>query len=44
MNMLFIKHFYVGCMVSEIQRVSVFVHCPTDSVRIRLLSPNYINK
>ena len=26
--MLFIKHFYVGFMVSEIPRVSVFWHCP----------------
>ena len=28
MNMLFIKHFVVGFMVSEIPRVSVFGHCP----------------
>ena len=28
MNILFIKHF-VGCMVSEIHRVSVFGYCPT---------------
>ena len=26
--MLFIKHFFVGSMVSEIPRVSVFGHCP----------------
>ena len=39
MNMLFIKHFVVGFMVSEIPRVSVFGHYPTDSVRIQLLSP-----
>ena len=28
MNILFIKHFYVGFMVSKIPRVSVFGHCP----------------
>ena len=28
MNILFIKHFFVGFMVSEIQRVSLFGHCP----------------
>ena len=28
MNILYIKHFFVGFMVSEIQRVSVFGHCP----------------
>ena len=28
MTMLFIKHFFVGFMVSEIARVSVFGHCP----------------
>ena len=28
MNILFIKHFFVGCMVYEIPRVSVFRHCP----------------
>ena len=27
MNILLIKHFLVGCMVSEIPRVSVFGHC-----------------
>ena len=27
MNILFIKHFVVGCMVSEIPRVSVLGHC-----------------
>ena len=39
MNILFITHFFVGFMVSEIPRVSVFGHW-----RIRLLSPtlNYI--
>ena len=34
MNILFIKHFFVGFMVSDIPRVSVF-----GPVRIRLLSP-----
>ena len=28
MNMLFIKHFFVGFMVSEIPRVSVFGYFP----------------
>ena len=28
MNILFIKHFFVGFMVSEIQKVSVFGYCP----------------
>ena len=28
MNIVFIKHVFVGCMVSEISRVSVFGHCP----------------
>ena len=28
MNILFIKHFFIGCMVYEIPRVSVFGHCP----------------
>ena len=28
MNILFIKHFFIGFMVSEIPRVSVFWHCP----------------
>ena len=28
MNILLIKHFFVGFMVSEIPRVSVFGHCP----------------
>ena len=30
MNILFIKHFFVGFMVSEIPRVSVFGHCPSS--------------
>ena len=28
MNIVFVKHFFVGCMVSEVPRVSVFGHCP----------------
>ena len=28
MNILFIKQFFVGFMVSEIPRVSLFGHCP----------------
>ena len=28
MNILVIKHFFVGFVVSEIPRVSVFGHCP----------------
>ena len=28
MNIFFIKHFFVGFMVSEISRISVFGHCP----------------
>ena len=28
MNILFIKHLFVGFMVSEIPIVSVFGHCP----------------
>ena len=28
MNILFIKYFFVGFMVSELLRVSVFGHCP----------------
>ena len=28
MNILFIKHFVVGFVVSEIPKVSVFGHCP----------------
>ena len=35
MNILFIKHFLVGCIVSEIPRVSVFGYFP-------LLRYNYI--
>ena len=43
MNILLITHLFVGFMVSEIPRVSVFGHCPySGTVRIRLLSPTYI--
>ena len=28
MNFVFIKHFFVGVIVSEIPRVSVFGYCP----------------
>ena len=28
MNILFIKHFFLGFIVYEIPRVSVFGHCP----------------
>ena len=28
MNILFIKHFVVGFVLSEIPRVTVFGHCP----------------
>ena len=28
MNILLLKHFIVGFMVSQIPRVSVFEHCP----------------
>ena len=31
MNMLFIKHFFVGFMVSELPRVSVFGYFPLDT-------------
>ena len=27
MNILFIKHFFIGCMVYDIPIVSVFGHC-----------------
>ena len=40
MNILFIKHIFVGFMVSEIPRVSVFGHCPY-SVTFPYI--NYIN-
>ena len=28
MNMLFIQHFFVGCIVTEIPRVSLYGHYP----------------
>ena len=33
MNILLIKHFIVGFIVSEIPRVSVFGHCPTNDIK-----------
>ena len=36
MNILFIKHFFVGFMVYEIPRVSVFGYFPLDYVIIIL--------
>ena len=39
MNILLIQYFFLGFVVSEIPRVYVFGKCPTDTVRIRLLSP-----
>ena len=30
MNILFHKHFVVGCMVYDIPRVSIFGHCPNS--------------
>ena len=42
MNILFIKHFFVGFMVSEILRVSVFGARISGTDRIRLLSSIYI--
>ena len=32
MNILLIKHFVLGFMVSEIPRVSVFGHCPYTDI------------
>ena len=34
MNMLFIKHLFVGFMVSEILRVSVLRHCPYSVITV----------
>ena len=42
MNILFIKHFFVGFMVSKLPRVSVFGHCPY-SVTFPYMYYNYIN-
>ena len=41
MNILFIKHFFVESMVSEIPRVSVFGHCPY-SVTLYITSTSYV--
>ena len=41
MNILFIKHFFVGFMVSEIPRVSVFGICPY-SVTFPYISTNIL--
>ena len=46
MNMLFIKHFFVGFMVSDIPRMSVFGYFPLYRVIIQYLSillNNYLN-
>ena len=34
MNILFTKHFFVGFMVSEIPRVSVFGHFRINKIKI----------
>ena len=44
MNIVFIKHFCVGCMVSEITRVSVFGHCPYSVTFPYRLKCHYIFK
>ena len=46
MNILFIKHFFVGFMVSDISRVSVFGHCPYSVTfpYIYIYSYRYIDK
>ena len=41
MNTLFIKHVYVGFMVSEISRVSVFGYCPYSVTFPYYLYPTY---
>ena len=38
MNILLLKHFFVGFMVSQIPRVSVFGHCPLLSALSALVS------
>ena len=38
MNILLIKHFFVGFMVSEIPRVSVFGYFPLQRVAYRQVS------
>ena len=42
MNILFIKHFFVGCMVSEISRVSVFGYFPLHIVNYSIYIYIYI--
>ena len=37
MNILFIKHFFIGFMVSEIPRVSVFGYIPLLTFKLKLL-------
>ena len=41
MNILLIKHFVVGFLVSEIQRVSVFGHCPYSVTFPNIECPYY---
>ena len=44
MNILFIKHFFVGFMVSEIPIVSVFGHCPYSVTFPYRINPSlYLN-
>ena len=40
MNILFLTHFVVGCIVSEIPRVTVFGHC-TYSVTFPYLESSH---
>ena len=40
MNILFITHFFVGFMVSEIPRVLVFGHCPYSVTSPYILKTN----
>ena len=42
MNMLFIKHFFVGFMVSEIPRVSDFGYCPYSVTLTYILRILYV--
>ena len=43
MNILFVKHFFVGFMVSEIPRVSVYGHCPYSVTFPYTIKYIYIN-
>ena len=43
MNILFIKHIFIGFMVSEIQRVSVFGHCPYSVTFPYIILFSFIN-